>query len=57
MNIETRDFRRYKALHEGIVVNRVSPRNTSKECPTAVGHSLVTKAWLSLSARPVASKT
>ncbi|CAA7601957.1 Transposase IS605, OrfB, C-terminal [Acididesulfobacillus acetoxydans] len=30
-------YTRYKALHEGIVVNRVSPRNTSKECPYCGG--------------------
>ncbi|MHB1418245.1 MAG: zinc ribbon domain-containing protein [Bacillota bacterium] len=30
-------YTRYKALHEGIVVNRVSPRNTSNECPYCGG--------------------
>lgn len=30
-------YTRYKALHEGIVVNRVNPKNTSKECPYCGG--------------------
>lgn len=30
-------YTRYKALHVGIVVNRVSPRNTSKLCPYCGG--------------------
>lgn len=30
-------YTRYKALHLGIVVNRVSPKNTSKECPYCGG--------------------